>query len=251
MDSKRIWVAKDYDVGYKSKSHMAEFSSNPDGRNKRDSSFNEYKKRLNIEEDIRMKNRISVNKLRDKQGLDPFLNQNEYEEIVEESELEGQNLVDFLIQYNLDLELADNLKKFIPSKKTQNIKYKILKKNNILYIKLGALATLLRMDMKKLLEVLESSNTEFINNKLVYFYPSTNNIYKEIKNEKSIYFISYSLILALAYYYKKENPKSKLNQDFFILISNFKKHDIGLGSYTLFTSLFVDKYFRLFRDYQK
>ena len=255
MKSKRIWVAKDFDVGYKSKSHMAEFSPNPDGRNKRDTSFKEYKKRLNIEEDIRMKNRISINRLRNNQNLAPFLEQSKYEEIGEESELEGQDLVDFLIQYNLDLELDDNLKKFIPSKKNQNIKYKILEKNGILYIKLGSLAYLLKTDNQKLLEIMKVFNDDLINDKNVRYYPEKDNIYREIKNKKSTYFISYSLILAFSLNYKISQPKGKLNQSFFLLISDFERNMKRLrlfSSFIMFTSLgmfslnLVEQYFKLF-----
>lgn len=251
MDSKRIWVAKDYDVGYKSKSHMAEFSPNPDGRNKRDTSYKKYKRRINNQENIKMKNRISINKLRNNHKLPPFLEANEYEEIVEESELSGQDLVDFLIQYDLDLTIDDNVKRFVPAKKNQNTEYKIFEKNNILYINLGSLSSLLKMDMKKLLEILENSNDEFIQNKIP-LYPSTNNIYKEeTKTGKITYLISYSLILAFAYSYKLTNPKCKLNQDFYLLISAFKKNVVGLIGYDMFNSLFTKKYFELFKYSQR
>ncbi len=69
MDSKRIWVDKDYDIGYKSKSHMAEFSPNPDGRNKGDTSFMKYDKRLkNIQSDS-MSYRIEINQQRNNVSL--------------------------------------------------------------------------------------------------------------------------------------------------------------------------------------
>ena len=156
MKSKRIWVAKDYDVGYKSKSHMAEFSPNPDGRNKRDTSFKEYNKRLMMAENLKMTNRISVNKLRDEKKLPPFLNQNEYDEIVEESELEGQNLFNLLINYNMKNTLDENIKNSNKYEEKKSILPKIIIKEDRVYVNLDELSTYLCIDIDKLFSCFES-----------------------------------------------------------------------------------------------
>lgn len=214
VENKRIWVAKDHDIGYKSKSHMAEFSPNPDadGRNKRDTSIQEYKRRLKIVENTTMQNRISINKIRNKQGLSPFLEQDEYDLIVEESELEEQNLFDFLRSYNLDISLDENLKKFVPLEKED--KYQILVKNNKLYIRLDILSDLLGIKKNTLLKKFKNYMTT------LGLLPKD-----EIKQDIKSCLISYTLILWMAYQYKINEPKNKLNQIFILIILEFKDKD--------------------------
>ncbi len=244
MKSKRIWVAKDYDVGYKSKSHMAEFSPNPDGRNKRDTSIKEYNKRLMMAENSKMENKVTVNRLRNKKKLAPFLDQKEYEEIVEESELEGQNLFDFLITYNKNISVEENLKKFKPSSK--NDIYKILIKNNNLYIKLGILSNILKIDFNRLLKIFED-----IDDKNKKYFSLSNNIEIEIVGKKKRYLISYSLVLLMAYNYKNNEPNGILNQDFFLLVTKFKEKKVGLIAYNFHTSWIEICYLKLFNYYDK
>jgi len=245
VKSKRIWVAKDYDIGYKSKSHMAEFSPNPDGRNKRDTSINEYKNRLMITENSKMENRISVNKLRDKNTLAPFLEQNVYEEIVEESELEGQDLFNFLIGYDMDISLEENMKIFKPSNEKNDI-YKIIIKNNKSYIKLRTLSNILKIDLNILLKTFEN-----IYDKNKQYFLLSNNIEMIIIGEKRCYLISYSLVLLMAYNYKNNEPNGKLNQDFFLLITHFKEKSIGLLGYFFYKTVIEKRYFELFYYHDK
>jgi len=233
VESKRIWVAKDHDIGYKSKSHMAEFSPNPDGRNKRDTSILEYKRRSKIVENTIMQNRISINKIRNKQDLSPFLEQDEYDLIVEESELEEQNLVDFLISYNLDISLDENLKKFVPLKKED--KYQILVKNNNLYIRLEILSDLLNIKENTLLKKFKNYMKTFD------LLPKDEII--QNKNGK-YYLISYVLILWMAYQYKINEPKNKLNKTFTLIILEFKDKDKSFKG-DLFVSFIEKGYFPL------
>lgn len=96
------YYSGDWKLGIKSKSNMAEFSSNPDERLKSEISYAEHQKRQKNENDHRMKNRIEVNKKRYENNLDTFTNQNEFEELIDSCNLEGHELFEFLIKYKKD-----------------------------------------------------------------------------------------------------------------------------------------------------
>jgi len=229
MKSKRIWVAKDYDIGYKSKSHMAEFSPNPDGRNKRDTSIKEYNKRLMMAENSKMTNRVSVNKLRDEKGLAPFLEQNKYEEIVEESELEGQNLFNFLIGYKIDISLEENLNLFDEIIEKNDFP-EIISRQDMPYVRIEELSRYLNIDMKKLLSIFKKFNRTFFNDSL----PKKSDHYFIYNNDKNSHLISFFYISMLALNeIKKSAPLSLLLHELkkYKLNSSFERliHDICNG----------------------
>ena len=92
----------DWKLGIKSKSHMAEFASNPDSRLKKDVSYNEYLSRKKYEDDLKNKDRILINKKRKELGFKTFFdNQEKFEEIIDDTELIDEELINFLINYKI------------------------------------------------------------------------------------------------------------------------------------------------------
>jgi hypothetical protein len=88
-----------YSLGQKTKSHMAEFSANPDARNKRDISYQDSKKRKKIEDEENDFYRIQVNKVRNSNNLSLFTDIEEFEDLIEESNFKGEVLWKYLITY--------------------------------------------------------------------------------------------------------------------------------------------------------
>lgn len=88
-------------LGERSKSYMAEFSSNPDERLKSEVSYSEHKKREKHNDDKRNEYRIKVNQERDKNNLYTFKNQDEFEELIDNCNIEDdQKLFKYLTTYN-------------------------------------------------------------------------------------------------------------------------------------------------------
>ena len=94
--------ANGFPLGSKSKSNMAEFSPNPDSRNKSDVSVNDRNKRILDKEDRILKYRVSINKKRLENGLYTFSDALEFEEIKDSSDLDGEDLINYLIAYDSD-----------------------------------------------------------------------------------------------------------------------------------------------------
>lgn len=87
----------------KSKSYMAEFTSSPDSRLKSETSYLDFINRIKSMKNDSNNYRIGINKLRNKHSLKPFLDSDEFEEIVNESTLEGEELYKYLIEYGTTL----------------------------------------------------------------------------------------------------------------------------------------------------
>lgn len=88
-------------LGERSKSHMAEFSSNPDERLKSEISYLEHKKRKKYNEDKKNEYRIKVNQERDKKNLYTFMDQDEFEELIDNCDFKDeQKLFEYLTTYN-------------------------------------------------------------------------------------------------------------------------------------------------------
>ena len=83
-------------LGERSKSNMAEFSSNPDERLKSEVSYAEHKKREKIESNIRSAYRIEVNRERKMNNLDTFIDQEEFEELIDDCSLKDADLFEYL-----------------------------------------------------------------------------------------------------------------------------------------------------------
>lgn len=84
------YYSGDWKLGGKSKSNMAEFSSNPDSRNKADVSFSEHQRKLKEAQYSEEEYRININRIRYTHNLPPYKTQEELEEIIEDSELEDE-----------------------------------------------------------------------------------------------------------------------------------------------------------------
>ena len=93
----------------KSKSHMAEFSPNPDERLKSDISYSAHTRRLKEEASDKMQFRVRVNRKRDEKGLKVFLDQDQkkFDDIIECGKLEGEELWSFLTICDLDARPED------------------------------------------------------------------------------------------------------------------------------------------------
>lgn len=97
------YYSGDWKLGYKSKSNMAEFSSNPDNRLKHEVSYETHNKRIKEECDKHREYRVSINKERQKIGLTDFFdNQDSFDNIIAESELEDSDLKYYLIYYGAE-----------------------------------------------------------------------------------------------------------------------------------------------------
>jgi len=95
----QIYAAGGKRLGERSKSYMAEFSTNPDERLKSEVSYSDHQKRLKVEADERAAYRIEVNKLRYKNNLETFKNQDKFEELIDDCGLQDDELFEFLINY--------------------------------------------------------------------------------------------------------------------------------------------------------
>ncbi len=92
-------------LGKKDKSHMAEFSSNPDERKKHEVSYSKHLQKVKAELDEQDVLRIKVNKIRHENGLELFSDREAFEDFVEESGLEDGQLFHYLIAYGSDEEI--------------------------------------------------------------------------------------------------------------------------------------------------
>ena len=96
------YYSGNWKLGIKSKSHMAEFSSNSDSRLKKDVSYNEHLSRKKYDDDLKNKDRILINKKRKELGLKTFFdNQEKFEEIIDDTEFTDEELINFLIKYKI------------------------------------------------------------------------------------------------------------------------------------------------------
>lgn len=103
----------------KSKSYMAEFTSNPDSRLKSETSYADFINRLKSLKNDLNNYRIGINKIRNEYHLKPFLDSDEFEEIVNDSLLEGEELYKYLIEYGTTLTIY-TIKHKRPISKTIN-----------------------------------------------------------------------------------------------------------------------------------
>ncbi len=110
----QVYSGNGFKLSGKSKSNMAEFSLNPDGRKKSEVSYHKYITRKKEENNQRMTDRIRINNARYEQGLETFLNQDMFDEIIEECEFEKEQLWNFLLTYNLQLNIDENLSEYTP-----------------------------------------------------------------------------------------------------------------------------------------
>ncbi len=98
----QIKSSNGYSLGIRSKSHMAEFSVNPDDRKKSEVSVEKHKKKIHEKEDENRKHIVSINKRRIGNGLEPFSNSEKFEEIINDSDLEEPDLTNYLIAYDIN-----------------------------------------------------------------------------------------------------------------------------------------------------
>lgn len=101
----QIYSKSGMSLGKKDKSHMAEFSSNPDERKKREVSYSKHLQKVKAELDEQDALRIKVNKIRHEKGLELFSDREAFEDFVEESGLEDGPLFHFLITYGSNEEV--------------------------------------------------------------------------------------------------------------------------------------------------
>lgn len=101
----QIYSKSGMSLGKKDKSHMAEFSSNPDERKKHEVSYSKHLQKVKADLDEQDALRIKVNKIRHEKGLELFSDREAFDEFVEESGLEDGPLFHFLITYGSDEEI--------------------------------------------------------------------------------------------------------------------------------------------------
>lgn len=101
----QIYSKSGMSLGKKDKSHMAEFSANPDERKKREVPYSKHLQKVKAELDEQDALRIKVNKIRHEKGLELFSDREAFEDFVEESGLEDGPLFHFLITYGSDEEI--------------------------------------------------------------------------------------------------------------------------------------------------
>lgn len=101
----QIYSKSGMPLGKKDKSHMAEFSSNPDERKKHEVPYSQHLQKVKVELDQQDALRIKVNKIRYEKGLELFSDREAFEDFVEESELDDGRLFHFLITYGSDEEV--------------------------------------------------------------------------------------------------------------------------------------------------
>lgn len=92
-------------IGKRDKSHMAEFSPNPDSRKKGEVSYSTYIKRLKEQKSCSDSYRVTINKMRHMQGLLPFKDIDEFLQIVNEStfDIGDEELQKYLLTYEVVL----------------------------------------------------------------------------------------------------------------------------------------------------
>ncbi|WP_345988744.1 hypothetical protein WCX18_00785 [Sulfurimonas sp. HSL1-2] len=94
------YYSGDWKLGIKSKSHRAEFSPNPDDRKKSEVKYHEYARRLKEEMNQEMAYRVEINKIRHQYGLEPFLDQETFNELIDDCDLKGEALWHYLCEYD-------------------------------------------------------------------------------------------------------------------------------------------------------
>ncbi len=90
-------------IGKRDKSHMAEFSANPDSRKKGEVSYSTYLKRLKEQKNSSDSYRVTINKMRHMKGLLPFKDIDEFLQIVDEStfDIGDEELQQYLLDYEI------------------------------------------------------------------------------------------------------------------------------------------------------
>lgn len=90
-------------IGKRDKSHMAEFSSNPDSRKKGEVSFETYMKRLKEQKSCSDSYRVTINKIRNMKGLLTFKDIDEFLQIIDESDFDigDDGLQKYLLEYEI------------------------------------------------------------------------------------------------------------------------------------------------------
>lgn len=227
MESHRIHGKNNYDLSEQSKSNMAEFSPNPDDRKKKETSYKKYNQRQQDKQSQEMQFRVSINKKRDKLNYQTLFNkQEEFDEILEESELENEKLINFLIHYDLNMSIEENKKSLLLEDKEKVETEKFYIQNGMSYVSLKILAKAVHGNSNHLLNLLESVD-EAIKKKNPFLEAllalhKIENIIQRTTRKKTDYFISYCLVLHFANTYKSIEPKSKLNGILLLLILDFK-----------------------------
>ncbi len=190
----QIYSGSGFKLGGKSKSNMAEFSPNPDGRNKADVSYQEHMNRSKDENNNHMKYRIVINHARYEKELETFLDQDIFDEAVDECEFEKEQLWNFLITYDLQLSIDENISRYIPIV-IENITMSIMDINDFP-----------AFEVKGFIDSLNMENSEFKNvNNAINKIEGINKVYNvELMSVSDTEYISYQRILILIWmHYKK------------------------------------------------
>ncbi len=190
----QIYSRSGFKFGGKSKSNMAEFSLNPDGRKKAEVSYQEHMNRSREEDNNHTKFRIRINKARYEKGLATFKDQDIFDEVIEECEFENKQLENFLMTYDLKLSIDENIGSYVPIA-IDNITMQIMDINDFP-----------ALEVKNFLDSLNMKYSEFNNaNNAINKIEGINNVYNvELISVSNTEYISYQRILIFIWmYYKK------------------------------------------------
>lgn len=97
-------------IGKREKSHMAEFSPNPDSRKKGEVSYATHMKRLKEQKNCSDSYRVAINKMRNLKGLLPFKDIDDFLQIIDDSgfEIGDEELLQYLLDYAINPMISTN-----------------------------------------------------------------------------------------------------------------------------------------------
>lgn len=177
---------------------MAEFSSNPDSRNKLETNFSEYLKRVKDAKANIEYLRISINRERNKTKLKPFLDNEEFEELIEDIELSNEALVRYLISYIPGLSVDD----FIDN--TYN--KELFKYRETTVIDSRYLAEILNISCEEINDSFKQLNNE-MRKEFTKSFQKTPPRFSVFYIDKSTYYIPYYAIIFFGLAFKGLNKK--------------------------------------------
>lgn len=215
------YYSGDWKFGGKSKSNMAEFSSNPDSRNKTDVSFAEYQRRLKEAQYSQEEYRININKIRYAHNLLPYKTQEELEEVIEDSELDDEEeLWSYLITGNKPQVNA--IENHSDSILVDDIKITILHNQ----------PAVSSIDLSRYIEFNHSTLVN-ICKLIILEYPDINNLH--IINLSNGFLLSYKLIIAFTTYEK-------------LPVENERKFSTVIKKIDKYCSLYCKSYFKYSKE---
>lgn len=204
-------------LGKKEKSHMAEFSANPDERLKREVSYSMHKQKIKMEIDKQDALRIRVNKIRNEKGLSVFSDSEKFDELVDECGYEDSKLFQYLITFGSNEEF----------KNEDNFEEKIFIYHSIPSISSNYLAEYLDVDQSEIINL-----SYLVSNKLI------NMSYMKsvsLKNGKGL-IITYDRLMFFILFVEN----SILNKKMYSLLQDMKNFNKGssIGMFTFFDKRF-------------